>query len=96
MLMDLAGSVHAVSLGNRRVTVKTYDLFHDPGTYLDLLRKYFEAYEVPSNRQSLPILFAGEEYYQGSDEIQAAVRIMQQDGPPKHGITLPEDSATVP
>jgi cytochrome c biogenesis protein CcdA len=35
-----------------------------------LLQEYFEAYEIPSDKRNVPILFSGSNYYVGYEEIQ--------------------------
>ncbi len=56
---------------NPHLEIKTYDIFDGQG--VELLFSYIDNFQVPAELQNLPLLFIGDKYYSGLEEIQKAL-----------------------
>jgi hypothetical protein len=70
--LDEFNDVLNSSSSNVRTDIRMYNTVKENN--LQLINKYFKLYNVPKIKQGTPILFIGDTYYQGEEEIRNGLR----------------------
>ncbi|MDR1059779.1 MAG: hypothetical protein LBL83_00855 [Clostridiales bacterium] len=78
LLSGLPAYVALPGGSNSALAVETVSIMDDGG--VDAIRRFFEAYEVPSEKQLTPILFYAGGYLSGADEIEGSLRAILSEG----------------
>ncbi|NLM11414.1 MAG: hypothetical protein GX213_11680 [Clostridiaceae bacterium] len=71
-----------------KIIYRMHNTFHANET--EILKQYYEKYNIPGNERYMPILFIGDTYLPGEDEIKAGLKQAVNEQMQKNGMDTPD------